>query len=137
MFETSLYLLAGLPNFLIYFVTAIILLMLFIGIYTWLTPHSELALIRANNPAAAVAFGGAMIGFALPLSSAISHSLTLLDCIVWGLVAVVIQALTFVVLRMAVSNLSGRISNGELAPAIFTASTAITVGLINAACMTY
>ena len=137
MFETSLYLLAGLPDFLSYFVSAIVLLLLFIGMYTWLTPHNELALIRADNIAAALAFGGAMIGFALPLSSAISHSLTLLDCVLWGLVALVIQVLTFLVLRMTVSELPKRIINGEMAPAIFTASTAIAVGLINASCMTY
>jgi len=137
VFETSLYLLAGLPDFLSYFVSAIVLLLLFIGMYTWLTPHNELALIRADNIAAALAFGGAMIGFALPLSSAISHSLTLLDCVLWGLVALVIQVLTFLVLRMTVSELPKRIINGEMAPAIFTASTAIAVGLINASCMTY
>ncbi|MES2626876.1 MAG: DUF350 domain-containing protein [Pseudomonadota bacterium] len=137
MFETSLYLLGGLPAFLLYFASGIILLLLFVAIYTKITPHDELALIRANNTAAALALGGAIIGFALPMASAISHSVTLLDCVLWGLVALIIQALTFVVLRMMVSELPKRITNGEMAPAIFTAATAIAVGLINAACMTY
>ncbi len=135
--ETSLYLLGGLPYFLIYFATGIALLLLFIAIYIHLTPHSEMALIRANNTAAALALGGALIGFALPLASAISHSLTLLDFVLWGLVALVVQVLTFVVLRMTVSELVRRITDGEIASAIFVASTAITVGMINAACMTY
>ena len=137
MFETSLLLLEGLPAFLIFLVAAIVLLLLFIGIYTWLTPHNEFELIRANNTAAALAFGGALIGFALPLSSAVRNSVTLLDCVLWGLIALLVQALTFVVLRMTISELPKRITNGEIAPAIFTASTAITVGLINASCMTY
>ena len=79
MLATTLSSLNGLPPFLAYFAVAIILLLVFIRIYTWITPHSELELIRANNPAAALAFGGAVIGFAWPLSSAITHSLSLLD----------------------------------------------------------
>src|SRR5690606_2217464 len=84
--ESSLYLLQGLPNFLIFFVSAIVLLLLFKVTYSWLTPHAEMALIRANNTAAAMAFGGAIIGFALPLASAISQSVTFLDFVLWGLV---------------------------------------------------
>ena len=137
MFETLQYLLGGLPSFLIFFASAIILLLVFIGVYIWLTPHNELALIRANNSAAALAFSGAIIGFALPLTSAISYSLTLLDFVLWGLIALVVQVLTFIVLRITVKDLPQRITNGEIAPAIFTASTAIAVGLINASCMTY
>lgn len=137
MLETTLSSLNGLPAFLAYIATSIVLLLLFIRIYTWVTPHDELALIRANNPAAALAFGGALIGFALPLSSAITHSLSLLDCALWGAVALIIQVLTFVVLRVAIKQLPERINQGEVATGSFVAATAIAVGLINAACMTY
>ncbi len=137
MLETTLSSLNGLPAFLAYIATSIVLLLAFIRIYTWVTPHDELALIRANNPAAALAFGGALIGFALPLSSAITHSLSLLDCALWGAVALIIQVLTFVVLRVAIKQLPERINQGEVATGSFVAATAIAVGLINAACMTY
>lgn len=137
MLATTLSSLNGLPAFLAYFAVAIVLLLLFIRIYTWVTPHDELALIRANNAAAALAFGGALIGFALPLSSAITHSLSLLDCVVWGAVALVVQVLTFVVLRVSIKQLSERINQGEIATGSFVAASAIAVGLINAACMTY
>src|SRR5690606_27626220 len=123
--------------FLAYFVVAIVLVLLFIRIYTWVTPQDELALIRANNTAAALAFGGALIGFALPLSSAITNSMSLLDCVVWGAVALVVQVLTFVVLRVAIKQLPERINQGEIATGSFVGATAIAVGLINAACMTY
>ena len=66
MSATLLASIAGLPEFLSFFFLAILLLVLFARIYTWLTPHDEVALIKANNPAAAVAFGGALIGFAGP-----------------------------------------------------------------------
>lgn len=137
MLETTLSSLNGLPAFLAYFAMAIVLLLLFIRIYTWVTPQDELALIRANNVAAALAFGGALIGFALPLASAITHSMSLLDCAVWGAVALVVQVLTFVVLRVAIKQLPERINQGEVATGSFVAASAIAVGLINAACMTY
>lgn len=137
MLETTLSSLDGLPPFLAYFAVAIVLVLIFIGLYTWVTPHSEMDLIRANNPAAALAFGGAVIGFALPLSSAITHSLSLLDCAIWGAVALVVQVLTFTVLRFSIKQLPERIHNGEIATGILSAAVAIAVGLINAACMSY
>jgi putative membrane protein len=129
--------LAGLPPFLMYFSLAILLVLLFMRIYTWITPHHEWDLIRDNNPAAAIAFGGALIGFSLPLSSAITQSMSLLDCAVWGAVALIIQLLTFMIVRLLLSSLSKRIIKGEVAAGIFTAACAIAVGLINAASMTY
>ena len=137
MLETALSSLSGLPAFLIYFVLAIALLFMFTLMYTWITPHNKLELIRANNAAAAIAFGGALVGFALPLSSAISNSLSLLDCAIWGLVALVVQVLTFLVLRMLLKQLPERIAQGETAVGIFAAASAIAVGMLNAACMTY
>lgn len=137
MLATTLSSLNGIPSFLAYFAVAIVLVLVFVRIYTWVTPQDELALIKANNAAAALAFGGALIGFALPLSSAITHSLSLLDCAVWGAVALIVQVLTFVVLRVAVKQLPERINQGEIATGIFVAATAIAVGLINAACMSY
>jgi putative membrane protein len=127
--------LAGLQPFLMYFSLAIILVVLFARIYTWITPHHEWNLIRINNASVAVAFGGSLIGFALPLSSAITNSMSLLDCAVWGLVAFIVQLLTFVVVHFSLKSLSERITQGEMAAGIFTAACAIAVGMINAACM--
>lgn len=137
MLATTLSSLNGIPPFLAYFAVAIVLVLVFVRIYTWVTPQDELALIKANNTAAALAFGGALIGFALPLSSAITHSLSLLDCAVWGAVALIVQVLTFVVLRIAIRQLPERINQGEVATGVFSAAAAIAVGLINAACMSY
>lgn len=137
MLETTLSSLAGLPPFLTYFAVAIILVLIFVRVYTWVTPQDELALIRANNASAALAFGGALIGFSLPLSSAITYSMSLLDCALWGAVALVVQVLTFVALRIAVKQLPERIERGEIATGVLAAATAISVGIINAACMSF
>lgn len=137
MLEMTLTTLNGLPFFLAYFAVATALFVAFAFVYSWVTPHDEFELIRANNVSAALAYGGALIGFALPLSSAISHSLSLLDCAIWGLVALVVQVLTFFVLRVVVRQLPERITRGEIAAGALSAAVAIAVGQINAACMTY
>ena len=137
MLDTALSSLAGLPAFAAYFALAVVLLLLFIRLYTWVTPHDEFGLIRANNPAAAIAFAGAIIGFAWPLASAITHSMSLLDCAIWGGVALVVQVLTFMVSSAALKQLPQRITRGELAAGMFSAGCSITVGMLNAACMSY
>ena len=137
MLNTALTSLAGLPAFAAYFAVAIVLLLLFVRLYTWVTPHDEFGLIRANNPAAAVAFAGAIIGFAWPLASAITHSMSLLDCAIWGAVALVVQVLTFVLSSTALKQLPQRITQGELAAGIYSAACSVTVGMLNAACMSY
>src|SRR5947208_592187 len=126
--------LAGLPAFLSYFAVAIVLLLLFGFIYTRLTSHDELALIRQGKAAAAVALGGSLIAFVLPLSSAIIHSVSLLDFVIWAAIALVIQLATFFGVRMFVPNLSQRISDNEMASGLFVALVSIAVGTINAAC---
>lgn len=137
MLNTALTSLAGLPAFMLYFSLAVILLLLFVRIYTWVTPQEEFALIRAGNSAAAIAFAGTLIGFSLPLSSAITHSMSLLDCAIWGAVALVVQVLTFVVSQLVLKQLPQRITEGNVAAGIFSAACSITVGMLNSACMTY
>ncbi|MEH8017321.1 DUF350 domain-containing protein [Rheinheimera muenzenbergensis] len=137
MLDTALSSLAGLPAFGAYFVLAVVLLLLFIRLYTWVTPHDEFGLIRSNNPAAAIAFAGAIIGFAWPLASAITHSMSLLDCAIWGGVALAVQVITFIISSAALKQLPQRISQGELAAGIFSAACSVTVGMLNAACMSY
>ncbi len=137
MLDTALTSVAGLPAFLMYFLLAVVLLLLFIRLYTWVTPHDEFALIRANNPAAAIAFGGALVGFAWPLASAITHSMSLLDCAIWGAVALLVQVLTFFVSTAVLKQLPQRITQGELAAGIFSACCSVSAGMLNAACMSY
>ena len=59
----------SLLEFLAYFGVAAVLTVIFIAIYLKTTRHDEIKLIKANSVAAAVAFSGCLIGFALPLAS--------------------------------------------------------------------
>ena len=129
--------LATLPNFLAYLGTAIVLLVTFVAIYLYVTPYDEINLIRANNTAAAISLSGAVLGFAMPIANVIAHSDTLYDLAVWGVIAGIVQLLAWLVARVALPRLKEAIAAGQVAPAIFVAALSITVGLINAACMTY
>ena len=129
--------LATLPNFLAYLGTAIVLLVAFMAIYLYVTPYDKINLIRANNVAAAISLSGAVLGFAMPIANVIAHSDTLADLAVWGVIAGIVQLLAWMVARVALPRLKEAIAAGQVAPAIFVAALSITVGLINAACMTY
>lgn len=126
-----------LPDFALYFILALILLMVFLIVYTRLTPQHEWRLIKEGNNAAAISLSGATVGFALPLSSAIMNSQSLLDALVWGAVALIVQWGAFLAARLLIPRLPERISKGETAAGIAAAGLAVSVGLLNAACMTY
>lgn len=127
--------LAGLPAFLIYFLVAAVLVAAYLFVYMWVTTHDEFALLRANNPAAAIALGLSMIGFALPLTSSIGHADGVIDMTIWGVVALIVQVGVYYAARLAVRDLSTRIENGEIAPAIWLGAASVAAGMLNAASM--
>jgi putative membrane protein len=128
--------LATLPGFLLYFVLGIGLLTLTLTIYMRVTPHDELALIRAGNPAAAIGLGGAILGFALPIASAFAHSLNIVDAVVWGAVATAVQiGVFFAVTKLLGPEWRAAMERGQVAGATLKASVAIAVGMLNAACL--
>lgn len=129
--------LAGLPAFIVYFCTAIVAVVSYLFVYTHITPHNELELIRNNNPAAATALGLSLLGFSLPLISAIAHSANIWDCMIWSVIALIVQVIVFYIVRIPVPNLPQRIADGELAPAIWLGLASLAFGGINAACMIY
>ena len=129
--------LAGLPAFLVYFCTAIIAVVVYLLIYTRITAHNEFQLIRDNDPAAAIALGLSLLGFTLPVVSAIAHSSNVVDCLVWSLIALLVQVVVYFLVRVPVPNLSERIAEGQLAPAIWLGLASLAAGALNAASMIY
>jgi putative membrane protein len=129
--------LAGLPAFLAYFCTAAVIVVLYLLIYMWVTPHDEFELIRKNVPGAAIALGLSLLGFALPVASAIAHAQNLLDCAVWSVIALAVQIIVYFVVRIPVPDLSRRIAAGDIAPAIWLGISSLAAGALNAASMTY
>lgn len=129
--------LAGLPAFLVYLCTGIVAVMLYLFVYTRVTPHDEFKLIRDNVPAAAISLGLSLLGFVLPVASAIIHSANVVDCLIWSVIALIVQMAVYFVVRIPVPSLSARIAAGELAPAIWLGLASLAAGALNAASMVY
>ena len=128
---------AAVLGFVAYILGAAVLFALFQFIYTRITPHNEFQLIRDNEPAAAIALGLSLLGFVAPLVSAIAHSANVLDCLIWAVIALIVQIIVLFLVKVPVPNLSARIAAGELAPAIWLGLSSLAAGLLNAACMIY
>jgi putative membrane protein len=129
--------LAGLPNFFLYGAVGVVLSFIFAVIYVRITGHDEIALIRAGNASAAVAFGGSLIGFAMPLSKAIAQASSIPDCVLWGFAALAVQLIAYLLTRLLIPGLSQKIESNTLATAIVLASISLVAGQLNAAAMTY
>ena len=132
-----MHVISGLPAFLAYFAAALVLVALYLAVYLTATAHREVKLIRAGNVAAALSLGGSLVGYALPLSMAIRNAQSILDCIVWGLVALVVQILIYWLMRLVLPDLSRRIQDNETATAILLGSASLAGGIVNAAAMSY
>ena len=128
---------AGLPAFLAYFGSGLILVLLFSALYAMVTPQREFSLIQEGNCAAATAFLGALIGFSLPLASAAANSVSIVDFVIWAVIGAIIQLVAFAIAAASQKNLATRITNGELSAGLWAGGLSLVVGLLNAACMTY
>ncbi|MFY8038800.1 MAG: DUF350 domain-containing protein [Bosea sp. (in: a-proteobacteria)] len=127
----------GLPDFLLFFGAAMGLTAAYLVLYTLSTTHNEFELIRQNNVAAGASLGLSLMGFAIPLSSAIVNSKTIVDLLVYGVVALVIQIMVYWLVRLLLTNLSQRIANGEVASALFLGAASLAAGLVTAAAMIF
>lgn len=128
--------LASIGAFALHLVAGLALVGLYLFTYARSTPHDEMALIRKGNAAAAVGYGGAMIGFAIVLSRAIGFSEHVGEVILWGLIGLVVQVAGHWILSRAIPRLYAALEEGEMSAGIMKAAVAISLGLINAASMT-
>ncbi|OCL87668.1 hypothetical protein AAX26_00756 [Aliarcobacter thereius] len=133
--EISLFL-----SFLGFFFTAILFVVVFLYLYTIVTPYDDYQLIfKENNIAAALGFGGAIIGVSIPLFSALENSVSYFDFAIWGAVAILIQLVfAFVVTRVGGKySFNEKISQGVISVGILMAFLSISIGLLNAGSMSY
>ena len=133
--EISLFL-----SFLGFFITALALVIVYLYLYAFVTPYDDYKLIfEENNIAAALGFGGAIIGVSIPIYSALIHSISYIDFAIWGVVAIIIQLVfAFIVTRLEGKfSFKERISQGIVPVGILMAFLSIAIGLLNAGSMSY
>src|SRR5258705_4965229 len=128
---------AGFDDFLVYLAVSLALLVIFIAIYVRMTPYREFELIRAGNMAASFSLSGAILGFIVPLASAVQHSANLVDMAIWGVIALVVQVAAFVAVKLMIPSITRDIPAGNGAQGFFLGSLSLAVGLVSAACMSF
>ena len=114
---------------------AISLLFLIIGAvaYAFLTPYQEIREIRDGNAAAAVSFGGVLIGLAIPLAVSLAASTSLQELSIWGASITAVQLLLFRLTDFFLKGLPQRVEEGEVAAAFLLVAAKLACALILAA----
>lgn len=131
--------LESLGSFALYLGVSILFLMMFKFVYIRFTAYDEWKLVKEdNNIAAALTLSGAFIGYSLAIASAASNSVSILDFVIWGVIALIAQIMAYLIVRFGfMPNLVERIEKNEIPAGIVMGSMSIAVGLLNAASMTY
>lgn len=120
-----------------YFFTGLAMVIVFLFIYTRITPHDEWQEIKGDNAAASLALSGALLGYIIPLASAVINSVSLVDYLIWGAIALVVQLLIYGGVRIYIPDLSAKITGRNLSTGLFMGASAVAGGVLNAACMTW
>ena len=122
-------------NYLLHLATAVALVMAYFVIYTRMTPYDEVHLIRSGNRAAALSLGGTLIGFALPICSALLHTPDYQQFLGWAAGAMLVQVLVFTVTTRLLKMSKDQIEADNSAFGGLLGSISLSIGLINAGCI--
>jgi putative membrane protein len=124
-------LLTAVMNFGLYFGLSIVFLVIFKFAYAFVTPHDEWKLIKEEkSTSAAIGFGGAIIGFSLALASAATNSVSMVD--------LVAQCVAFAIVRFGfMPKIVQRIEDNEISAGVMLGVINVSIGILNAACMSY
>ena len=137
MFKT-IFTQAALVHFILYFIVGVGMTWLFSRLYIYMTPHNELKEIESGKVAPSISLFGASLGFAFPLFSAALHAAHLVEFIVWGMLAGLIQVAVFwsyYYTHRAAWESMFRESNANVAQALHYAGICVIIGLFNAAAL--
>lgn len=124
---------SGLPVLILHFVVTLSILVAGVVIYEWITPYRELQLVREGNTAAAIALSGAILSLGIPLAFSMAVSVSVLDILVWGGVALVIMLVVYRIVDALLKELPRRIEDGEIGAAILLSAVKLAISAITAA----
>ena len=122
-------------NYLIHLLLAAGLLIVFFIIYTRVTPYNEVLLIRQGNQAAALSLGGALLGFSATIASSLMHTADYQQFFAWAFGAMVVQLLAYVVTTRLLRMSKDQIESNNSAFGGLLAAISLSIGAINAACI--
>ena len=121
--------------YLLHLLTAAALVLVFFIIYTRITPFNEVALIRGGNQAAALSLGGALLGFALTLASALLHTSDYMQFAGWAAGAMLVQICVYAVATRLLRMAKDQIEADNCAFGRLLGAISLSIGFINAGCI--
>ncbi len=124
---------SGLPILVFQLGVASVLLALGVVGYMAVTPYDEMRLVREGNVAAGLTMFGAVVALAIPIGATLATSHVALDIVVWGLVAIALQLVAFIIASRLFRGLRGLIEGGNVAVALVLVGVQLGVALLNAA----
>lgn len=122
-------------QYLKYFAVALSMLIAFALLYMRITPIAELKLIKQGNIACAVSLSGSMIGFCITLTSSMLQSVNLLSFIIWGIAAMIIQILVYLIATLLIPKANQELVNNNIAVGILFFGLSVAIGILNAAAL--
>lgn len=125
----------GLPVLLLHFMTTLVLLGAGVTCYIGITPFNERLLVAKGNVAAGILLSGTSLALAIPLAATLATSALALDILLWGIVALILQLVTFAFATILMKGLRPMIEAGNVAAALTVVGIQIAVALLNAAAM--
>ena len=126
----------GFPVTLLHVAVTLVILVAGAALYALLTTHREIQLIREGNTAAAVSFGGVIVGLAVPLAFAMAASTSLVEIGLWGATTTAVQLALFWFVDLILHGLPQRIREGEVAAAALLVSAKLAAAAVLAAAVT-
>ena len=126
---------SGLPLLLLHFGATLALFLIGVAVYVVVTPLHERDLLASGNQAAGVVLGGTVVALAIPLAATLATSLVLVDILIWGAIALLLQLITFLIAIRLFRDLRPMIESGNVAAGTALAGLQIAIALLNAGAM--
>jgi putative membrane protein len=121
--------------YLLHLLTAAAMVLAFFIIYTRVTPFDEVLLVRQGNQAAAFSLGGTLVGFSITIASALLHTADYYQFLGWAAGAMLVQVLAFSLVTRALRMSKDQIEANNKAFGGLLGAIGVSVGLINAGCI--
>lgn len=121
--------------YLMHLLSGFAMMAIFAKVYTWLTPIDEMALVNKGIIAAALSYGGAVVGFSLPIASSALHADSYPVFLLWGGISMAVQLVCYLILARLIPHLQAALEADNQAVGMLTGAVAIAAGLINAGCV--
>jgi putative membrane protein len=125
----------GLPLLILHLVVTLVLLALGVACYMAITPFNERRMVEEGNPAAGTVLAGTIIALSIPLAATLATSAVVLDIVLWGIVALILQLIAFLFAARLMPGLQAQIEGRNVAAALTLVGLQIAVALLNAAAM--